>query len=69
LVALLGRADGDRHWTGAEVQKLIATVVIGGLIAPPCSRVVLPALYAHFGRDVCAPQREEYQAELRSAAE
>ena len=56
--------------TGAEVQKPIATVVIGGLIsATLLTLFVLPALYARFGRDVCAPQREEYHAELRSAAE
>jgi hypothetical protein len=29
----------------------------------------LPALYARFGRDVLAPQREDYHPELRSAAE
>ena len=56
--------------TGAEVQKPIATVVIGGLIsATLLTLFVLPALYARFGRDVCALQREEYRAELRSAAE
>src|SRR6266403_1334208 len=37
--------------TGAEVQKPIATVVIGGLIsATLLTLVVLPALYALFGR-------------------
>ncbi len=37
--------------TGAEVQKPIATVVIGGLIsATLLTLLVLPALYARFGR-------------------
>jgi cobalt-zinc-cadmium resistance protein CzcA len=36
--------------TGAEVQKPLATVVIGGLIsATLLTLLVLPALYAHFG--------------------
>jgi heavy metal efflux system protein len=56
--------------TGAEVQKPIATVVIGGLIsATLLTLFVLPALYARFGRDVLAPERESYHAELHSAAE
>jgi heavy metal efflux system protein len=56
--------------TGAEVQKPIATVVIGGLIsATLLTLFVLPALYARFGRDVLAPEREDYHAELRSPAE
>ncbi len=38
--------------TGAEVQRPIATVVIGGLIsATLLTLVVLPALYAFFGED------------------
>jgi len=37
--------------TGAEVQKPIATVVIGGLVsATLLTLLVLPALYALFGR-------------------
>ena len=37
--------------TGAEVQKPLATVVIGGLIsATLLTLFVLPALYARFGR-------------------
>ena len=37
--------------TGAEVQKPLATVVIGGLItATLLTLLVLPALYARFGR-------------------
>jgi heavy metal efflux system protein len=55
--------------TGAEVQKPIATVVIGGLIsATLLTLFVLPALYMRFGRDASAPQQEDY-VELRSAAE
>jgi AcrB/AcrD/AcrF family len=39
--------------TGAEVQKPLATVVIGGLIsATLLTLAVLPALYARYGRDV-----------------
>ena len=39
--------------TGAEVQKPLATVVIGGLIsATLLTLVVLPALYARYGRPV-----------------
>ncbi|KQP15525.1 CusA/CzcA family heavy metal efflux RND transporter [Methylobacterium sp. Leaf93] len=39
--------------TGAEVQRPLATVVIGGLIsATLLTLVVLPALYARFGRAV-----------------
>jgi cobalt-zinc-cadmium resistance protein CzcA len=54
--------------TGAEVQRPIATVVIGGLIsATLLTLFVLPALYALFGsdrtHDVQLPQP------LRSAAE
>ena len=56
--------------TGAEVQKPIATVVIGGLISATfLTLLVLPALYTRFGRDVSEPQQENYQAEWRSAAE
>ena len=39
--------------TGAEVQKPLATVVIGGLIsATLLTLMVLPALYARYGRSV-----------------
>jgi heavy metal efflux system protein len=56
--------------TGAEVQKPIATVVIGGLISATfLTLLVLPALYTRFGRDVSEPQQENYKAEWRSAAE
>jgi cobalt-zinc-cadmium resistance protein CzcA len=55
--------------TGAEVQKPIATVVIGGLVsATVLTLFVLPALYALFGRDeaVVAPE-EDVVAEPRGA--
>ena len=44
--------------TGAEVQRPLATVVIGGLIsATLLTLVVLPALYARFGgKDAAAPE-------------
>src|SRR5262249_52755272 len=53
--------------TGAEVQKPLATVVIGGLIsATLLTLIVLPALYARFGaRDRsanAARAREEREA-------
>ena len=39
------------HSAGAEVQKPLATVVIGGLIsATLLTLFVLPTLYARFGR-------------------
>jgi heavy metal efflux system protein len=45
--------------TGAEVQKPLATVVIGGLIsATLLTLVVLPALYAYFAEEIQARQRE-----------
>jgi cobalt-zinc-cadmium resistance protein CzcA len=44
------------HGAGAEVQKPLATVVIGGLIsATLLTLLVLPALYARFGRPVATP--------------
>jgi cobalt-zinc-cadmium resistance protein CzcA len=44
---------------GAEVQKPIATVVIGGLItATLLTLMVLPALYARFGSADQAPVLE-----------
>jgi cobalt-zinc-cadmium resistance protein CzcA len=49
--------------TGAEVQRPIATVVIGGLIsATLLTLIVLPALYAFFGEDekaLAAARRRE----------
>jgi cobalt-zinc-cadmium resistance protein CzcA len=54
--------------TGAEVQRPIATVVIGGLIsATLLTLLVLPALYAVFGRD--RPSDAVQVEPLRSAAE
>jgi cobalt-zinc-cadmium resistance protein CzcA len=45
--------------TGAEVQKPLATVVIGGLIsATLLTLLVLPALYARFGRQTQASREE-----------
>ncbi|WP_437871718.1 efflux RND transporter permease subunit [Methylorubrum extorquens] len=59
--------------TGAEVQKPLATVVIGGLIsATLLTLVVLPALYARFGgKDPVQPARPAVPAPptLREAAE
>jgi cobalt-zinc-cadmium resistance protein CzcA len=52
LVAALGFVPmAFATGTGAEVQKPLATVVIGGLIsATLLTLAVLPALYARFGR-------------------
>ena len=53
---------------GAEVQRPIATVVIGGLISATfLTLLVLPALYALFGRDF--KKDEELQEQMRIAAE
>ena len=42
--------------TGAEIQRPLATVVIGGLIsATLLTLVVLPALYARFGKAEASP--------------
>jgi predicted RND superfamily exporter protein len=44
--------------TGAEVQKPLATVVIGGLIsATVLTLLVLPALYVRFGSRTVSPHR------------
>ena len=54
--------------TGAEVQRPIATVVIGGLLsATLLTLLVLPALYALFGREQ-AREETEWQP-IRRAAE
>jgi cobalt-zinc-cadmium resistance protein CzcA len=54
--------------TGAEVQRPIATVVIGGLIsATVLTLFVLPALYAWFGRNHIAS--EQLGEPFRRAAE
>ena len=45
--------------TGAEVQKPLATVVIGGLISSTMLTLfVLPALYAFFGTEARATQED-----------
>ena len=52
--------------TGAEVQKPLATVVIGGLIsATLLTLLVLPALYARFASR--RPRRAQEQASLDPA--
>ena len=54
--------------TGAEVQKPLATVVIGGLVsATLLTLFVLPALYAQFGEKT-GPQQEESGAASPQAA-
>jgi heavy metal efflux system protein len=56
--------------TGAEVQKPIATVVIGGLIsATLLTLIVLPALYARFGPAEHAVRGSRRHDDLRAAAE
>ena len=56
--------------TGAEVQRPIATVVIGGLIsATLLTLFVLPALYALFGRSVQTRARSEEPPDTLAAAE
>lgn len=54
LVASLGFVPmALGHGAGAEVQKPLATVVIGGLIsATLLTLFVLPTLYAHYGRGI-----------------
>lgn len=52
--------------TGAEVQRPIATVVIGGIVsATLLTLLVLPALYAVFGREVVMDE----EVMMREAAE
>ena len=61
LVASLGFVPmALGHGAGAEVQKPLATVVIGGLIsATLLTLFVLPTLYARFGSMVTASQHTE----------
>ncbi|MBO4228114.1 efflux RND transporter permease subunit [Bradyrhizobium neotropicale] len=63
LVAALGFVPmAFATGTGAEVQKPLATVVIGGLIsATLLTLAVLPALYARFARRVDKPVAEHAQ--------
>jgi cobalt-zinc-cadmium resistance protein CzcA len=53
LVASLGFVPmALAHGTGAEVQRPLATVVIGGLISSTLlTLVVLPVLYVWFGKE------------------
>ena len=45
---------------GAEVQRPLATVVIGGIVSSTLlTLLVLPALYALFNRDRRKPQESE----------
>jgi len=56
--------------TGAEVQKPIATVVIGGLVsATLLTLLVLPALYARFGPAEPALFESRQREDHRAAAE
>jgi heavy metal efflux system protein len=56
--------------TGAEVQRPLATVVIGGIISSTLlTLVVLPALYRLFHRDVPLPAHHEEEIELIPAAD
>jgi heavy metal efflux system protein len=56
--------------TDAEVQRPIATVVIGGLIsATLLTLVVLPTLSARFSRSVPWAAKKNSSAEFRAAAE
>jgi cobalt-zinc-cadmium resistance protein CzcA len=55
--------------TGAEVQKPLATVVIGGLIsATLLTLMVLPALYVRFA-DPAHSSRKQEDTHLARAAE
>jgi cobalt-zinc-cadmium resistance protein CzcA len=69
LVASLGFAPmALATGTGAEVQRPIATVVIGGLVsATLLTLLVLPALYAWFGRD--RPKSDVIEELVQRAAE
>jgi len=50
--------------TGAEVQKPLATVVIGGLItATLLTLLVLPALYARFSGERVPPREDQKDEE------
>jgi cobalt-zinc-cadmium resistance protein CzcA len=56
--------------TGAEVQKPLATVVIGGLIsATLLTLLVLPALYARFSGEFRTTQDESELASRRPSPE
>jgi heavy metal efflux system protein len=56
--------------TGAEVQKPLATVVIGGLItATLLTLIVLPTLYSRFGRRKVSPKAAGRQFPTTAPAE
>ena len=56
--------------TGAEVQKPLATVVIGGLIsATLLTLLMLPAFFARFGKDADAQVEQQGALPLLMAAE
>jgi len=69
LVASLGFVPmALGHGAGAEVQKPLATVVIGGLIsATLLTLFVLPTLYARFGSMVTASRRTNETHEQQEA--
>ena len=71
LVASLGFVSmAVATGTGAEVQKPIATVVIGGLIsATLLTLFVLPALYMRFGRGAEMASEEVQSQPLEAPAE
>ena len=51
--------------TGAEVQRPLATVVIGGIISSTLlTLLVLPALYRMFHRDTPLGVRSENESDL-----
>lgn len=54
--------------TGAEVQRPLATVVVGGLLAATqLTLLVLPALYSYFASRNARPERERYFIPKRAA--
>ena len=61
LVASLGFIPmALSHATGAEIQRPLATVVIGGLVTSTLLTLyVLPVLYPWFTRDRTAPRNLE----------
>ena len=61
LVASLGFVPmAVAHGTGAEVQRPLATVVIGGIVSSTfLTLVVLPALYSLFHKKDPKPAEQE----------
>jgi cobalt-zinc-cadmium resistance protein CzcA len=62
------------HGTGAEVQKPLATVVVGGLLSSTLlTLVVLPALYRIFtGRETSSklpPDKQPWETDLGTTAD